>query len=296
LCTNPELAAEVAFGPIQDFDFDVAILFSDLLFPLDALGMGLSYTELGPLLTWHLTPETISKLKPIEEAVPQLEFQKKAVQLTIQKIPKNKSVIGFVGGVWTLYTYAVHGKHEGSLIEAKKNLDLQEKFYEIMLKLLKENIQLQLDGGAEIVMIFDTAAGELSYKEFERLVVQPLQTLSETFPKKLVYYSKGTSESSIQKVMKMENLAGVGVDHRIDLPKLITYNKIGITQGNFDQSLLFRERQIFESTLREYLKPFLDMTPNERKGWVCGLGHGVLPKTPEENVKAFVEIIRRSFA
>ncbi len=294
LCTNPELAAEVAFGPIQDFDFDVAILFSDILFPLDALGMGLSYTDLGPLLSWHLCLENITKLKSIEEAIPNLEFQKKAIQHTIEKIPKHKSVIGFIGGVWTLYAYAVQGRHDGSLIEAKKNKLLQSKFYEIIIPLLKENICLQLEGGAEIVMIFDTAAGEIPFQDFDSLIVKPLQILSEFFPKKLIYYAKGISELAIQKVLELKNLAGIGVDHRIFLPSILKKNNIGITQGNFDQALLFQEREDFKITLREYLKLFRELSLEERKGWVCGLGHGVLPKTPEENVKAFVDIVRSS--
>src|SRR5216683_2528792 len=75
LCKQPELAAEVALGPVMEFDFDAAILFSDLLFPLEALGMGLEYTDRGPQLDWNLDERTISRLRSIEDAWPQLLFQ-----------------------------------------------------------------------------------------------------------------------------------------------------------------------------------------------------------------------------
>src|SRR5436190_21433298 len=87
LCKQPELAAEVALGPVLDFGFDAAILFSDLLFPLEALGMGLEYTEGGPQLGWHLTPGTISQLRSVDDAWPDLTFQGAAVRATRERLP-----------------------------------------------------------------------------------------------------------------------------------------------------------------------------------------------------------------
>ena len=118
LCKEPELAAEVALGPVNDFDFDVAILFSDLLFPLEALGMGLVYDP-GPKLDRRLTREELAHLRSVDEAVAHLEFQKKALELTRERLPKEKSLIGFVGGPWTLFTYAIGTGHDGDLISAK---------------------------------------------------------------------------------------------------------------------------------------------------------------------------------
>src|SRR5438270_5949462 len=98
LCKQPELAAEVALGPVLDFDFDAAILFSDLLFPLEALGMGLEYTDRGPQLGWNLNEDTLSRLRSIEDASPQLLFQGEAMQATRDRLPSDRSLIGFVGG------------------------------------------------------------------------------------------------------------------------------------------------------------------------------------------------------
>src|SRR5207248_7750148 len=96
LCKQAELAAEVALGPVLDFDFDAAILFSDLLFPLEALGMGLEYTERGPQLGWKLDQTTLGKLRDVEEAWPRLFFQGDAVRKTRSLLPANKSLIGFI--------------------------------------------------------------------------------------------------------------------------------------------------------------------------------------------------------
>jgi uroporphyrinogen decarboxylase len=295
LCKNPELAAEVAWGPVQDFDFDVSILFSDLLFPLEALGMGLEYTDHGPRLEFHLDTESIQKLTPWQEALPQLEFQRQAVRLTREKIPANKSVIGFVGGPWTLYVYAVEGSHAGSLIQSKKQPQLFSSFTEILLPLLIENIKLQLDGGAETVMIFDTAAGELSPRDFQKQIEPLLVKLAKIYPGKLGYYSKGTQPAHLSSNLLSAPWAGIGVDHRWDLPKFLTSTNKGFVQGNFDQTLLHLPLNEFEARFREYLKPYQDLSGEQRAGWVCGLGHGVLPQTPEQNVRRFVEIVREVF-
>src|SRR6476660_1903115 len=96
LCKQPELAAEVAYGPVMDFGFDAAILFSDLLFPLEALGMGLEYKDSGPQLGWMLTPESIWKMRSVDEAFEHLGFQGQAMRATRRLLPDDKSLIGFV--------------------------------------------------------------------------------------------------------------------------------------------------------------------------------------------------------
>src|SRR6059058_354366 len=97
LCKQPELAAEVALGPVLDFGFDCAILFSDLLFPLEALGMGLEYTDRGPRLGWKLDEESISQIRAVDDAWPHLQFQGQAVRATRERLPVDRSLIGFVG-------------------------------------------------------------------------------------------------------------------------------------------------------------------------------------------------------
>ncbi|NUM58739.1 MAG: uroporphyrinogen decarboxylase [Bdellovibrionaceae bacterium] len=301
LCKLPDLAAEVAMGPIMDFDFDVAILFSDLLFPLQALGLGLDYTDEGPKLEKHLTPERMGSLTPFQEAWPMLLFQKKALELTRKRLPEDKSLIGFVGGPWTLFVYAVEGSHKGSLTLSKKYLPIYQDFcQQHLLPLLRKNIELQLEGGAEVVMVFDTAAGELDPLTYQKYVAPQLIALSKEFPGKLGYYSKTTMGSYFSKEFFECPWAGLGFDHRWNLPGLIrnlnsSYKNSFFIQGNFDQSLLHQEPEDFSKSMRSYLQSFKEIPETERARWVCGLGHGVLPHTPEKNVHKFIELVRKEF-
>ncbi|MGZ3691605.1 MAG: uroporphyrinogen decarboxylase family protein, partial [Pseudobdellovibrio sp.] len=242
--------------------------------------------------------DNIKTWKPWREAVPEMEFQKKAMQITRSRLPAEKGLIGFVGGPWTLYVYSVEGSHAGPLIQSKKYLkELWPKFNEMMIPFLIENIKLQFEGGADVVMLFDTAAGELSPELYNQYVVPELAKLAAAYPGRLGYYSKGTTADHY-KSAAFKNLtwAGRGLDHRFQLTEVLKQNQKGFVQGNFDQSLLHLESDQFNKTFTEFLKPFTELSKEERSGWVCGLGHGVLPKTPEANVRNFVQIVRKSFA
>ncbi len=292
LCKKPELAAQVALGPVAEFDFDVSILFSDILFPLEALGMGLEYTDHGPRLDFQLNADNISRLGEVTPAVEFMGFQKEAMQATRALLPSNKSLIGFIGGPWTLFVYATEGSHAGSLIQSKKNIPLFTMFLEKMLPLLKENIRLQLAGGAEVVMIFDTAAGEVSPLFFQTWIQPCLKALIQEFPGQLGYYSKGTQSAFFNSEFTQLPWAGQGFDHRCSIPESFQVQNKGFVQGNFDQGLLFMDTADFKKSLTQWLQPIKDLPLAERAGWVCGLGHGVLPKTPEAHVKFFVEHVR----
>ena len=290
LCKQPELAAEVALGPVIDFDFDAAILFSDLLFPLEALGMGLEYTDHGPQLGWSLNEKSISRVHSIDDAWPRLLFQGEAMRATRDRLPADRSLLGFVGGPWTLFVYAVEGSHKGTLAASKRLLSLFPRFCETIVPLLSRNIELQLQNGAELVMVFDTAAGELAPDLFNSMVVPQLKLMTTRDSGRIGYYSKGTQPAHLRQTFFTEGiLAGVGVDHRWDMSEALEIFPRGFVQGNFDQTLLLSERNEFRQRLIRYLEP---LRKQNHDGWICGLGHGVLPSTPEENVKLFVETVR----
>jgi len=290
LCKQPELATEVALGPVMDFDFDAAILFSDLLFPLEALGMGLEYTDRGPQLGWKLNEQSISRLRALDDAWPHLLFQGEAVRATRDRLPADRSLIGFVGGPWTLFVYAVEGSHKGSLAASKSLLRLFPLFCETIVPLLVRNIELQLENGAELVMVFDTAAGELAPDLFKSAVVPQLRLMTTKDSERIGYYSKGTQPAHLRRSLFTGGaLAGVGVDHRWDISEALEIFPRGFVQGNFDQTLLLSERDEFRQRLIRYLEPLQEQ---DRDGWICGLGHGVLPGTPEENVRLFVDTVR----
>ena len=297
LCRVPELAAEAARGPVADFDFDLAILFSDLLFPLEALGLGLRYEDSGPKLEPKLDASQLSRFRSLEEALPHLEFQREAMRLTRAALPAEKSLIGFVGGPWTLFVYAVEGSHQGSLRKSKSDPALYRAFADRMVPLLVENIRLQLDGGAEVVMLLDTAAGEPAPDWFRRELLGDLIVLGKAFPGRVGYYSKGSQPAHLRDPRLADSpFAGMGVDWRWDMSEALgMFGSRGFVQGNFDPTLLFLSPDDFADALRRWLEPLAALTPAERRGWVCGLGHGLLPATPEENVRAFVKIVRETF-
>ncbi|MBX2987958.1 MAG: uroporphyrinogen decarboxylase [Bdellovibrionaceae bacterium] len=293
LCRQPELAAEVALGPIRDFDFDVSILFSDILYPLDAVGLGLSYSDQGPKLEKQVRDlADIRAFKPVEEAFAQLSFQGEALRATRELLPKDKSLIGFIGGLWTLFVYSIEGGHSGSLVESKKRAPLFPEFLKVFEPLMEANIRMHLDNGAEVVMIFDTAAGEVSPAFFRQYLAPALLRFAGRFPGRLGYYSKGTQAAFFDEAFVSAPWAGRGFDHRWDITRALKDTKKGFVQGNFDQGLLHMEAGDFDRALDLYLEPLAEMTTEERAGWVCGLGHGVLPKTPERNVRRFVDRVR----
>jgi uroporphyrinogen decarboxylase len=162
LCREPELAAEVALGPIHDFNFDAAILFSDLLFPLEAMGMGLRYDP-GPKLDFHLrSMADVARLTGGAQRASHMQFQADAVTLTRRRLRADKGLIGFVGGPFTLYVYAAAGSHERAQ-DALAGLEngVYAAFNDKLLDLLAHNMALQSKAGAECVALFDTAAGEI---------------------------------------------------------------------------------------------------------------------------------------
>ena len=295
LCKNPLLAAETAMGPINEFDFDVAILFSDILFPLEALGMDLSYNP-GPQFGLHLNEENANSLLVNQNPISFMNFQGEAIERTIERLPKEKSLIGFVGGPWTLISYACNINKDSRQINLNNfQIGLLDN---VILPLLKENIKLQLNAGAEVVMIFDSAAHQLDEEDFSIYLDKTFNSLAKEFPNKVGYYAKDgiNYETIIAKQDDHEiDLAGMGLDSNIDIRDYFKKTTNGFVQGNFSEHFLTLPHEEFLPKLDIFINQMSDLTPEDRVGWVCGLGHGVLKTTPQENVKEFVRRIREAF-
>lgn len=297
LCRTPELAAQVAMGPIEDFDFDAAILFSDILYPLDALGLGLSFSDKGPHFEKRLVGDAWSELVTVDEAWSKLSFQGEAVKLTRERLPKEKALLGFVGAPWTLWTFAVEEVHKSPMVQVKKELGNWGRFRESILPLLERMIADQLKNGADLICIFDSSAGELSPQLFDDLVRPDVQYLAERHPGKILFYSKGTSSAHLRNPFwRSGKLAALGLDHRWNLAEELQFPRHCALQGNFDQTLLHLSSQELSRHLNEFLKPFQEMKKEQRRGWILGLGHGILPKTPEANVRQFIQTAREILA
>ena len=302
LCKKPEIACETAMGPIRDFDFDAAILFSDLLFPLEAMGMGLSYVP-GPRLDWHLRePADLARLQGGGELVSQLAFQGEAMRLTRAALPASKGLLGFVGGPLTLFCYAVDGSHHGSLESSLRGLTdgRYEGFFEKLFELLAQNMALQARGGADTIAVLDTCAGEFDAGLYGRVVVPTLRRLFARFHElrpgfPITYYSKGTGPDHWAALEGLP-ISAMGVDWRVDLPSAL--RDIGgryAIQGNFDPEWMLKEAAALEPEIRRFFERMLALPQALRRGWICGLGHGVLQHTPEANVRLFLRIQKEMF-
>ena len=256
LCKEPELAAEVACGPVREFDLDVAILFSDILFPLEGLGMDLRYNP-GPQLEGSIHGD-------IDVAIEHMKFQADALKITREMLPNNVSLIGFVGGPHTIKQY-------GDVV------------LPTLIPLLKANIELQLEAGAEKVMIFDSGVASVSNWPAYVELLEPL------VHKDVGYYCK---EQDVNAVTHYD-WAGVGIDSTQNLHTLLTNTTKGFVQGNFSEQMLLWPA----NKLKMQLNMFCDQLQEvDRTGWVCGLGHGINKNTPEYNVHTFIDTIRTRFS
>ena len=256
LCKNPELSAKTALGPIEDFDFDVSILFSDILFPLEALGMDLSYNP-GPVFRKFIHPNNFDELKSVNEAIIDLNFQGDALKLTREVLPNNKSLIGFIGGPWTVTSYGT-GMNKGIDYKGKlKNDFISKLLIEKIIPLLKKNIELQISSGAEIVMIFDTDAKSISDSEnFNNYSKYLYKEVIKEFPKKIGYYSKSPFDNKFF-VDELNSddclLAGLGVDHQLSMDHWFKEINNGFIQGNFNQESMVKDHDEFKKDFDIYV-------------------------------------------
>jgi uroporphyrinogen decarboxylase len=289
-------------GPIRDFDFDAAILFSDLLFPLEAMGMGLSY-PVGPQLDFHLRENAdLDRLKSGAHLVEHMSFQGHALNLIRKALPQEKGLLGFVGGPLTLFCYAVEGSHQGGLESSKRGITdgRWAGFFEKLVDLLVENMVLQAKSGAEAIAVMDTCAGEFDPHTYGEKIVPALKIVLERFQKRcpetpIIYYSKKTGPDHWT-YLKGLPFACLGIDWNHDIAQVLKdWGHQWAIQGNVDPNWLFLETVELEKRLRVVFESVKALPPEMRKGWICGLGHGVLPKTPEVNVRLFVQLQREIF-
>jgi uroporphyrinogen decarboxylase len=302
LCKRPELACETTMGPIRDFDFDAAILFSDLLFPLEVMGMGLDYAP-GPKLGWHLKKrEDLKRLSGGRELAAQLQFQADAMKLIRNALSPSKGLLGFVGGPLTLFCYAVDGSHSGGLSDSRDGLTdgRFDGFSDKLLDLLAENMALQARGGADTIAVLDTCAGEFDATLYRHKVVPVLAQLFERFARicphtPIAYYSKGTGPEH-WKLLTDLPISYLGIDWKHDIASVLSeWGSRWAIQGNVDPDWMLMDARELEPRLREVFSRVKALPASARRGWICGLGHGVLQKTPESNVRLFLRIQREMF-
>lgn len=282
MCKIPEVAAQVAMLPINEFDFDIAIMFSDILWHLEGLGLPIEFAP-GPKFATYLNEENWIKYTDVNKAVEHISFQSDALAATRSKLPNEKSLIGFVGGPWSLLNYAI-GKNEVSL-------DFKTTYLKkVIVPLLKLSIQEQIKAGAESVMILDSGLSNIDSFYFSKIYSPMLKTLADIGS--VGYYARGITNETLANV-KDFSWAGVGVDSTHNLKETLTVFNKGFVQGNFDENLIVLPHDEFKPHFHNWLDEIKDI---DTTGWVCGLGHGIIKETPTDNVKYFVDNVRKHFA
>ncbi|MDX9714207.1 MAG: uroporphyrinogen decarboxylase [Dissulfurispiraceae bacterium] len=290
LCKTPELAVEVTLQPVDILGVDAAILFSDILIPVEAIGMKLEFSESkGPILYDPLRDSVgISKLRTLDPAE-DVPFVMEAIKLLKKslKVP----LIGFSGAPFTLATYMIEGGSSRNYVNTKRMMYKEpEMFHRLMDKITDcviSYLNAQIDAGVDAVQIFDSWAGILSPADFDEFVLKYVQkiisSINPGLPRIYFAFNCGAMLSHV----KASGADVLGLDWRIDMSDAI--NALGsdtVVQGNLDPCTLFGTQEIVSSRAAEIVKKGF-----AAKGHIFNLGHGILPETPVENAKALVEAV-----
>ena len=263
LCKTPELICETTMGPIQDFDFDAAILFSDILFPLDYLGMGLTFNP-GPEFSNPLTEQILNQEKE-QSFSDYIKFQINGLTMIRDTLPKNKSLIGFVGAPYTLFKFAQ--RHPQS------NSKLLDNFLPIVEKILEENIDLQFSVDLDILMIFDTEAQHLSLDEFNKNVKPFIEKIAIKYPGKIGYFTKDIDNEKFESLKTIIDLKLTVVGSNQDIFSKLSNTNLSLQGNFFNEYLAIEDINEFKKHLANFIKYIKNQDLSKRAGWICSLDH-----------------------
>tara|TARA_B100001057_G_scaffold192005_1_gene192921 strand:+ start:7365 stop:8366 length:1002 start_codon:yes stop_codon:yes gene_type:complete len=287
LCLNTKLASEITTQPITRFDFDAAIVFSDILLVPYALGQQVNFRkDFGP----DLKKIDLNKLNSIkkEDFLKKLNPVYEIIKETKNKLSaNNKDTIGFVGAPWTLLLYMLNRK---SPKDGNFNVFPKDKYINgILVKLdefLKIHIEAQISNGASIIQIFDSWAGLLPDKDLEYFVYKPIKNLVDFIrQKKTISVCFPRNINNYKKFVEYVNPDIINIDYNVD--PLIIKETIDIpVQGGLNPRILLQNKDIVKNEATKYLKTF------NRKRYIFNLGHGVLPDTNPDMIKYLVNIVR----
>ncbi len=297
LCTNPELACEVTLQPLKRFDFDAAILFSDILTIPDAMGLGLYFNEgEGPKFKNPIKTESDVKKIPIPDPNTDLRYVVDAVSLIKKNLAGKVPLIGFSGSPWTLATYMVEGGSSKSFQKVKGMMYEHPKLMHQMLDKLAQSVALylnaQIEAGAQAVMVFDTWGGVLStedYNEFSLNYAKQVRSLLKTNIQgqevPTLFFTKGGG-------LWLEDMAdagysALGLDWQTDIAKARARvgDKVAF-QGNMDPISLYAKPENIKKKVQTILQKY-----GHGSGHVFNLGHGILPDVNPDHVKAMVDAV-----
>ncbi len=290
LCKTPELACEVTLQPIDYLGVDAAILFSDILIPVEAMGLKLDFTP-APVFEDPVRSAAAVERLTIPDPEESVPFVMEAIRLLRSELEGRVPLIGFSGSPFTLASYVVEGGGSKSFIHLKSMMFREPEVFDGLMKKLTKVVILylaaQIEAGAQAVQIFDTWGGILSpddYARFDLPFTTEIIRQLRKYDVPIIYYA-GTGAS----LLELSATAGadvLGVDWRIDMSSV--RERLGhdlALQGNMDPAALFSSPE----DIRARAKKVIDGAGV--RGHVFNLGHGILPPTPPENAKALVDFV-----
>ena len=295
LCYKPDYASEVTLQPISRFDLDAAIIFADILLILQNFGMGIKFEEkIGPVLEKPLIEN------PVLNVITEVEKSKlvnvgEAINLTRNKLPREKSLIGFCGAPWTVMTYMINGRSKKDLSQSVKwmedNQSLANDIIDVLVDLSAAYLILQIQAGADIVKIFDSWAGVLDESQFNNWVIKPtskiIAKVKDVFPKTpIIGFPKG-AHKFYEKYALETGLNIIAVDSELDRDYVRNIlQKKFIVQGNISPNILLRGGAELKKDIELNINKFRDQP------FILGLGHGILKNTPPQHVLDLVQFVR----
>lgn len=293
LCKNPDLAAEVSCQPVEVLGVDAAIIFSDILIPLEPMGLKIRFGDGGPQI--ENPPHRLSEAMKLSGFDPVLEtgFVGEAIRRLKKSLSPEIPVIGFAGAPLTLALYALEGEGSTSFPQARRILygepeiflTLAEKF----AAAVADYLAMQIEAGADVVQLFDTWAGLLSPADYRRFAFPFVRQITERLTRYRVPVILYQQDAGLHMEAALETgINALSVDWRVDLGK--AFDRWGgrfAFQGNLDPHALLGEPEAAVEKAKEILEQV-----GGRAGHIFNLGHGILPSTPVETARAVVEFVK----
>jgi uroporphyrinogen decarboxylase len=293
ICKKPALAAEVTITAAEILGVDAAIIFADLLLPLEVMGLPFHFSAgEGPVIEKPVrTKEDITNLRTDQWA--DLGYVSEAVALVAKHFAERVPVIGFCGAPFTLASYMIEGGGSRNYIHAKKMMYNNPADWDALMgKLVAVTAAYsaeQVLAGADAIQIFDSWVGCLSVEDYRRYVLPHVTGMVKQLRKTgvpIIYF--GTDSATLLPAMKETGADVIGLDWRIPLDE--GWQRIehkAAVQGNLDPVLLFADWKELKSRAEDILR-----RANGRPGHIFNLGHGILPETPVDNVKNLARFVQ----
>lgn len=293
MCKTPELAAEVTVQPLRRFPLDAAIIFADILLPLEPMGIDLEFSAgEGPVIHNPVRSEADVKGLRLIEPEADVPFVLEAIKLVRSEIEGKTPLIGFSGAPFTLASYMIEGGASRNYLETKRIMYGAPKVWaELMDKLAKvvaSYLNSQIAAGAQAVQLFDSWVGCLSPSDYSRYVMPYSKAAIESLTPGVPVIHFGTGTATFLDLMRDAGGDVVGVDWRMDLGvawDLLGSDRVAV-QGNLDPVTLFAPKKYIRAQVETILKAAAG-----RPGHIFNLGHGLLPTTPVDAVATMVDTV-----